>query len=181
MNQLFFLDLAATYLLFYGLTLAYLPVSFFLHNIIHEGSHALMAKAFGAKDITLWPFPGRRMGGHFTWAHFTFKGPIVGGVAVAMVSIAPVFAELAWLLVMCGLSILAAGTPAALFLAVELLFSAVDITTWGIGAFMKSNWNDAAVYRDSLKLSLTRSRLSASLMVLGAWIIAAGGANILFG
>jgi hypothetical protein len=48
-------------------------VGFWLpQNVIHEGAHAVAARHWGAKIISFWPFPSKKLG-YFTFAHVRWQ------------------------------------------------------------------------------------------------------------
>lgn len=119
--------------------LAWAAPSFLLHNLIHEGAHAVVALLFGASSVRIWPFPGKRTGS-FTWAHVTYVGP-VEGAGLWLLFPAPLIAEILWFSLFVVLySVLPMGWWFGL-IACELVAPLVDMTTWFAGY-----WNPIIPY-----------------------------------
>ena len=143
--------------------------SFLIHNIVHEGAHALVALWSGASDVKLWPFPGRRLG-YFTFAHMTYTFRGTSYVRLRWVSIAPVFAEALWLaLALLALFIAPVGWWSG-FLIVEAVSPIVDCTTWLLG-YWNPNRNpscDAEVFRSDFSFSRLAGKLASLVLPLPA-------------
>lgn len=152
--------------------LAWALPSFLLHNVIHEGSHALVALASGATNVKLWPFPSRRLG-YFTWAHFTYDGTL-SDVDSAQVSTAPVSFETGWFTCFCILfGFIPFGWWSAFF-AVECVSALVDLTVWFLG-FWRPTENtecDAAKVRRFGNFSRGLGKVASLLWMLPLYAVA---------
>ena len=124
--------------------------SFLLHNVIHEGAHALVALVSGARNVKLWPFPGWRLG-YFTWAHMTYDGE----VDEARVAAAPVSFETVWFLAFAALFHFVSVPWLVPVFAVECVSSLVDMTVWFLGFWRPTEnvFADASVVRVGLNVS----------------------------
>lgn len=153
--------------LFFIVAAAWALPSFFLHNVLHEGSHALVALLTGGRNVRLWPFPSRD-GGYFTWAHVTYDGTVSPWFYVA-----PLVAESVWLSWTLPLMFFLPFGPWTAIFAVECVSSLVDMTTWLLGW-----WNptpndacDAEVTRREFGFSRGVGK-ALSLLLLPAWALA---------
>ena len=114
--------------------LAWAPFSFLLHNVIHEGAHALVAVATGGKVLSFWPFPSKKIG-RFTWAHVVVDG--VPAKGAALMYMAPLIAETLWVIGATVGFVLLSG-PERWICLVEMISSNVDMGNWLSKLFLKS-------------------------------------------
>ena len=112
--------------------LAWAPFSFLLHNIIHEGAHALVARLQGARITAFWPFPGTKLG-YFTFAHIKWEGTL-NPKQMSRVLVAPVVAEIFWMVAALVGFALTDGWL-RMVLLVEVISSNVDIANWWFQGF----------------------------------------------
>jgi len=142
--------------------LLWAPFSFLLHNVIHEGAHALVTVAYGGKVTAFFPFPSKRTG-YFTWAHVATT-TIRQGTALMLV--APVLAELLWLSIFLSLSFVTDGVLQKILL-VEVVSSNVDIVVWLLGWWnpKPTPYCDAERFRSLLNFTRTKGKL-LSLVLL---------------
>jgi hypothetical protein len=120
--------------------LCWVPFSFLLHNVVHEGAHAVVAKAAGSTVTRFWPFPGWRAG-YFTWAHVLYQ-PEVRGSAYVWMQVAPVIAEFVWMSDAFSAFLLTSGWL-QLVLLVEVVSANVDIVNWWLKGFWFRDANPA--------------------------------------
>ena len=117
--------------------IAYLPLTFLLHNCLHEFAHCVACWMHGVKVTRFWPFPGWGAG-RFTFAYMAHE-PIGNKDTLTAVLIAPVWLEMGWCvaaLVGVWLS-LAFGSMIGLTVAVvEALAALIDIGNWFAGALL---------------------------------------------
>ena len=116
---------------FFLVALAWALPSFLLHNVLHEGAHAVFALASGATNVKPWPFPGWKLG-YFTWAHMSYDGTL-SDVNEAEVSAAPVPVETVWFGLFVALFYFVPFGWWSAFLAVECVSSLIDMTVWFLG------------------------------------------------
>jgi hypothetical protein len=148
----------------------WLPLSFLLHNIIHEGAHALAALLLGGGPVTLWPFPGKRTG-NFTWAHMTYtKG--LSPRKEALMTIAPVMAELLWASVFMAVMSNSGGLVLFLLPMVEILFSCIDMTTWSLGAWTEHSYADG--FKFGNRMGWTPLKMKLVTLALLPWLAFCG-------
>lgn len=155
--------------------LAWALPSFLLHNVIHEGAHALVALAAGCRDVRLWPFPGRKLG-YWTWAHMTYETGSASFGTLRWLSVAPVFAELAWLV---GFGTLLFVAPVGWwtgFLLVEPVSSLVDLTVWMLGFWREppNPHSDAEVWRNDFRVTRRAARFGSLLLLLPMLVVGWG-------
>jgi hypothetical protein len=130
--------------------LLWAPFSFLLHNVIHEGAHALITVVYGGRVTAFFPFPSKRTG-YFTWAYVATT-PLTRGVALMLA--APVLAELLWLALFLSLSFVTDGVLQKILL-VEVVSSNVDIVVWLLGWWSPrpNPYCDAERFRKTLNFS----------------------------
>lgn len=148
--------------------------SFLLHNVLHEGSHALAAWWAGCTNIRLYPFPSRKLG-YFTWAHMTYtqKGNFA---RLRWVPIAPIMGEALWLTPVLPLLFF---TPVGWWsglLLVESISSIVDSTVWMLGFWNPSPnpYSDAETFRSDFGFTRLTGKLYSLLLLLPATLVAWG-------
>jgi len=148
--------------------------SFLLHNVLHEGAHALMAWFSGCTNIRLYPFPSRKLG-YFTWAHMTYTTR--GSLAwLRWISVAPVVGEFLWLLCVLPLLFFAPVGWWSGVVLVEGISSIVDSTVWMLGFWNpKPNpYSDAETFRRDFDFNRRTGKLYSLLLLLPATLVAWG-------
>lgn len=128
------------------LILAWLPVTFFVHCLIHEGAHWLALRAFGHR-ARIVPYP-HLVEGHLYFARTIQQSPLRGlltGPQKALMLLAPVLTELVWLSIALGVAIV---WPWALLEAASAL---VDLLVWCSGLWTRKPQTDAARLLEALK------------------------------
>lgn len=139
------------------LACVWIPLTFLLHNAIHEGSHIVLLKKFGAKIQKMWLLPSY-MSGRFTFAYVEFSVPkekkvLSDGEQIQVYS-APLLVETLWLILF-GLLLTVSlvfdfNLFVKLFFAIECLAAIVDMTTWWLGWIRTTLFSDGCVVRDIL-------------------------------
>lgn len=137
--------------------------SFLVHNLIHEGAHALVAVLGRANPVKLWPFPGRRLG-YFTWAYMSYTGPLSASAA-RWIDVAPVIAETVWLVAFLALSFFVGGWW-RFFVTLEMLYALIDMTTWVLGWWTKRPHTDAEGLRRLFGWSTAKARALSFLLLV---------------
>ena len=135
------------------LLIPWLPLTFLLHNALHESSHAIVARAAGAEITGFWLFPNNHLG-RFTFAYVTYRGKIEGKMYLLLL-VAPLIIETLWIIIMGSLLIIAFSFAwpllVKLLLIGEILSALTDMTTWWIGWFRKSPNTDGFLTRTYLQ------------------------------
>lgn len=129
-------------------------VSFFLHNLIHEGSHSIVGRLMGY-ETSMVLYPRMLPDGRFTFAHTKMSAPetLAGmerlrkrtsrGWFSTMYSL-PFFSEIAWWCVAAWLSIeLGTGGIVGMLVVTEMFSSAIDVSTGVAGFWTKRYLCDA--------------------------------------
>jgi hypothetical protein len=151
-----------------GVALLWALPSFLLHNVIHEGAHCLVALAARCPNVSLWPFPGRKLG-YWTWAHMNYETKGADYPTLRLIHAAPVAAELLWLvLVLPALFFVPVGWWTGFFM-VEAVSPLVDLTTWFWGFWREppNPYCDAESHRRDFGMTRRTGRLwSAALLPL---------------
>lgn len=145
---------------------AWAPVAFLLHNVLHESAHAIAAKMYGATGIRIWPFPSTKTG-RFTWAYCEWSGVLrYGGDKVVLV--APIIVELVWFSAMwVAILVVPFGWWLGLMFS-ELLASIIDVAVWVAPYFIStaSKQSDASLFQTVVGGSLSSKRVVGAIGVL---------------
>lgn len=156
------------------LWLLWLPCSYILHLILHEGSHVIMGRIFGIES-TFHLFPKRLPDGRFVFAYTSYKDNKVNKLSDnkrLLISAAPLITELIWI-VITGLLLGLLGFN--WFLLIEYISSIIDSLVLLVGFFtLKPNIDAEKIYRTSM-MKLTTLRLLAIAYIAGVigvlWIL----------
>ena len=129
------------------------PISFLLHNIIHEGSHAVAVKLSGASVKEMWFLPSYKLG-YFTFAHIKWVGQLSKNKYI-FVLVAPLIGEAIWLAIFVPLAVVSFingyDMPIKLFLLIEVASSVVDASVWALGWFRNRPHTDGGRIRQLLR------------------------------
>jgi hypothetical protein len=123
--------------IFYNILLVVLwaPVSFLLHNAIHEGSHAAAVKIVGGNVKKIWLLPSYKLG-YFTFGHVLWEGKASKWQQVFITS-APLIGETIWLTVFIPLATVSIVNgwimPVKLILLTEVVSTIIDASVWALG------------------------------------------------
>ena len=111
------------------------PLSFLLHNVIHEGSHAIAIKITGGSVKKIWLLPSYKLG-YFTFAHVLWTGKATKWQQI-FISSAPLIGETIWLTVFVPLATVSIVNgwpmPITVFFLTEVASSIIDASVWAMG------------------------------------------------
>jgi hypothetical protein len=146
----------------------------FLHNGIHEGSHAMAANLVGVKTHNMSLLPGI-YDGHFAWAHVEYENerPLTRH-QFQLIEGAPILSEAVWF------TAAAIGyrlTPSSnkllrTILAMEMLASVVDMGMWFLGMWTNRPYTDAADFRKQSGWAVAQGRASSAVMIVPVTVFA---------
>jgi hypothetical protein len=132
----------------WALLAAWVPATFWVHCLVHEGSHALMLHAFGCTGVRLHLWPSRAPDGRWMWASIDAFPPPGRALTLAQTAatfFAPVVAELAWMVVALGVAVV---WPWA---GLEAASALVDIGTWCTGMIRRRAGTDGQRVLEALR------------------------------
>lgn len=169
------------------------PLSFLLHNVIHEGAHALAALWAGSTSVRLYPFPSKLTDGRWSWAHMDYEPPrslstdLKAAARLKWLSVAPVIAEVVWwhLAILALVRLSALSGPAAdglhlhwwaALVVVECISPLVDCVTWVLPWWRKDPhpFTDAEVHRSDWGFRIERGRLWSLLLLSPSAVTVSG-------
>lgn len=134
------------------LVIIWAPITFLLHNALHEGAHGIAVTLSGAKVDKIWLLPSNKLG-YFTFAHITWKGNLTRGKYI-FVLVAPLIMEAVWLSIFIPLTIISFeqgfAMPIKLLFLCELTSSVIDATVWGMGWIRNRQHTDGGRVRTLL-------------------------------
>lgn len=148
--------------------------SFLLHNLLHEGSHAVIALAAGAKNIRMHLFPSNDLG-YFTWAYVKYDSVEDTTIMKAMPA-SPIFIEMPWLI---GFTIMLYTLPIGWWtgiIIVECISSVVDLTNWFSGYWnpLPNRHCDAEKIRATLGFDRWVGKLVSALLLVPMVVVVGG-------
>ncbi|MEK7211998.1 MAG: hypothetical protein AAB731_05210 [Patescibacteria group bacterium] len=167
--------------------LAALPAYFFAETALHEGSHAVAAKARGAVNVSYKPYPHMEsIGGGargFFWGSVTYDDPLEGFSAVdeALVTIAPYITDTALFTasdLLLGYAVKPGSIPGLILWSAGMVAPLVNfaVNANGFGAA-----NDFALFAKAAGINrYALLAMSDALVAVGIWRVIARGKEVLW-
>jgi hypothetical protein len=121
-------------------------VSFWLHCILHEFSHVLVARQFGGRLKSFKLYPHRAVSGRLVWASVELEFQTLPTlIEQAQIAVAPFVVEAVWFALAILVEVLL-PSPWWVIAAVESTSAAVEMLVWYLGGVRGTKGTDGELF-----------------------------------